>query len=191
MHALFWLAFVLARLIVRLRQKPMAQPVAAQPVTQGESVAPHSRLFVGFHAVAFGLMYYGIGRAILLGRVPDLFPSQRLVGTLIIAAGATLASWSVMHLASWRIRAKLDAGHQLATDGPFRFLRHPIYMSLNLLALGTALWVPSAIAWVALALMTLGGDLRARAEEPLLRKAFGKPYEDYCVRTRRFLPYVY
>ena len=191
MHALYWLAFVLARLIVRLRRKPIGQPIAAPLATQGESVGPYSRLVVAFHAVAFGLMYYGVGRSVLWGRVPDLFPLQRLAGALIIAAGAALASWAVMHFASWRVRARLDAGHQLATGGPFRFLRHPIYMSFNLLALGTALWVPSAIAWAALALMALGGDLRARVEEPLLRKAFGKSYEDYCSRTRRFLPWVY
>ncbi len=49
--------------------------------------------------------------------------------------------WALDYFRSWRFRAKLDEGHQLATGGPFRLLRHPIYMGLNLLALGSAFWV--------------------------------------------------
>jgi len=190
-HALFWLAFAFARLVAHLRQKSIVQPIATPPAAQEESIAPYSRLLVALHAVAFGFMYYAMGSAVLRGRVPELFSSQRFVGALIIATGIALASWAVAHFVSWRLRAKIDPGHQLATGGPFRFLRHPIYMSFNLLALGTAVWVPSAIAWAAFVLMALGGDLRARAEEPLLQKAFGQSYERYCARTRRFLPWVY
>ena len=50
---------------------------------------------------------------------------------------------------SWRFRATLDKGHQLATGGPFSLLRHPIYMGLNLLALGRAIWVPTLTLWIA------------------------------------------
>lgn len=64
-------------------------------------------------------------------------------------------------------------------------------MGLNLLALGTALWVPTAIVWAAFVLMTIGSDLRARAEETLLERAFDPSYREYCARTRRFLPGIY
>jgi len=64
-------------------------------------------------------------------------------------------------------------------------------MGLNLLALGTALWVPTAIVWAAFVLMAIGSDLRARAEEPLLRQAFDSAYREYCARTRRFVPGIY
>ena len=39
--------------------------------------------------------------------------------------------------------------------------------------------------------MVFGSDLRARAEEALLDKAFGSVYRDYRARTRRFLPGIY
>jgi len=61
----------------------------------------------------------------------------------------------------------------------------------NLLALGTALWVPTAIVWAAFVLMAIGSDLRARAEETLLRQAFDSSYREYCARTRRFVPGIY
>jgi protein-S-isoprenylcysteine O-methyltransferase Ste14 len=81
-----------------------------------------------------------------------------MVGSTVIASGAALVAWALVYFRSWRVRAKLEAGHQLATGGPFRTLRHPIYMGLNLLALGTALWVPTTLVWVACGLMAVGSD---------------------------------
>jgi protein-S-isoprenylcysteine O-methyltransferase Ste14 len=113
------------------------------------------------------------------------------VGAVVIAAGAALMSWARVWFASWRFRAKLDASHQLATGGPFRYLRHPIYMGLNLLALGSAVWDPTLVVWIAVVLMVVGSDLRGRAEERLLANAFGAAYADYLQRTSRFLPGIY
>ncbi len=99
--------------------------------------------------------------------------------------------WALVYFRSWRFRAAVDKGHELATGGPFRILRHPIYMGLNMLALGTALWVPTTILWAAFVLMAIGSDLRARAEETVLTQAFGPSYLEYCTRTRRFVPGIY
>ena len=80
---------------------------------------------------------------------------------------------------------------ELATGGPFEFVRHPIYLGLNLLALGTAVWVPTPIIWASLLLMFIGGDLRARTGQQLLARAFGANYSEYCENTSRFLPGIY
>ena len=124
-------------------------------------------------------------------RIPHLFVGQQLVATLVIAFGAWFACWALLHLGSWRFRAKLDEGHQLVTSGPFKFVRHPIYVALNLLALGTAIWLPTTILLISLALVVVCSDLRARVEERLLTQAFGSTYIEYCKRTSRFLPGVY
>jgi protein-S-isoprenylcysteine O-methyltransferase Ste14 len=143
------------------------------------------------HSIAFGVMYAGVGSAAIPGRVAAWFPGQRVVGTLIIAAGSALMCWSLVHFRSWRFRAALDQGHELATGGPFAIVRHPIYAGLNLLALGTAVWMPNLLTWLGFGLMVLGSDLRGRAEEALLRQAFGRRYAAYCARTRRLLPGIY
>jgi protein-S-isoprenylcysteine O-methyltransferase Ste14 len=188
-HALFWGAFGLTRLLVRRRaNRVRAEPEAASATPQ---TAPYSRTLLFIHALAFGGMYFGLGAAVLPNRVPLLFAGQRAVAALIIALGAWLACWALRYLGSWRLRARLDEGHLLATGGPFRFLRHPIYMGLNLLALGTAVWVPTPVLWASLLLMIIGGELRARAEEKLLTNFFGAAYSAYCRNTSRFLPGLY
>ena len=190
-HAGFWASFGVARALLHARAGGPEQGGGVAPVAPAGATARFSRTLVAVHMVAFGVMYFGIGNAVIAGRVPEYFPGQRLVGLGVISAGAALVCWALTCFQSWRFRAKLDSGHQLATGGPFQFLRHPIYMGLNLLAVGTALWVPTPTMWAAAGLMVFGSDLRGRAEEALLTTAFGAEYLTYCARTRRFVPGVY
>jgi protein-S-isoprenylcysteine O-methyltransferase Ste14 len=189
-HALFWGSFGFTRLLLRRSDRPVL-PEQGEPVAAESQTAPYSRALLAVHMLAFGAMYFGVGTAVLSNRVPDFFAGQRVVATLVIALGAWLMCWALQYFSSWRFRAKLDEGHQLATGGPFRFMRHPNYMGLNLLALGTAVWIPTAILWASLLLMLVGSDLRARAEEKLLTQVFGATYSDYCNHTSRFLPGIY
>ena len=187
-HAAFWISFGVTRVFVRT---PAERPAAGTPVADREQTAPFSRTLLTFHMTAFVVMYFGIGNAVLPDRVPTWFVGQGVVGAVVIALGATLLCWTLVVFRSWRFRAKLDRGHQLTTDGPFRVLRHPIYLGLDLLTLGTAIWVPTIVVWIAFALMALGGDLRARSEEALLGRAFGSTYAEYSRRTKRFIPGLY
>jgi protein-S-isoprenylcysteine O-methyltransferase Ste14 len=190
-HWAFWGAFGLTRVLLRLRDRKDDGATDISPVPQQETTAPYSRALLAFHALAFVVMYVGLGYAAISGRVPDWFPGQRVAGALVIAGGAVLVISALVSFRSWRFRATLDKSHQLATGGPFTIMRHPIYMGLNLLALGSALWVPTAMVWAAGVLMVIGSDLRARAEEALLTQAFGPAYREYCARTKRFVPGVY
>ncbi len=187
-HGVFWGAFGITRATLRGSDRA-AEPSA--PAPGSVQTAPYSRALLGFHMLGFGVMYFGLGQAVLGGQVPEAFPLQRIIGALVILAGAALMCWALLYFRSWRFRAKLEVGHELATDGPFRFVRHPIYLGLNLLALGTALWVPSVLELFAVALLTLGSDLRARAEERLLVQAFGERYRAYKEQTKRFVPGLY
>jgi protein-S-isoprenylcysteine O-methyltransferase Ste14 len=70
-------------------------------------------------------------------------------------------------------------------------VRHPIYLGLALLVVGEAIAFGS---WPALliALLAVVPTLawRARAEEKLLSRTFGKPYEVYRQRTKMIVPYL-
>jgi protein-S-isoprenylcysteine O-methyltransferase Ste14 len=191
-HAAFWGGFGVTRAVLRSRAgNARGTAASSAPVADEAKTAPHSRALVGLHMLAFGVMYFGLGDAVIPDRVPRWFVGQRFVSSAVVLLGGALAAWSLVYFRSWRFRAKVERGHELATGGPFRLLRHPIYMGLNLLALGTAIWVPTPALWASVALMVLGSDLRARSEEKLLRDAFGETYASYCGRTRRFVPGIY
>ena len=70
-------------------------------------------------------------------------------------------------------------------------MRHPIYLALDLLALGSALWLPTAWTAAGFLMMVVTGDIRARGEEKLLIAAFGDSYRRYRAGVRRFIPGLY
>jgi protein-S-isoprenylcysteine O-methyltransferase Ste14 len=189
-HGAFWTAFLLTRLALRSADREPAAG-AKGAVAVATAAAPYSRALLILHTFAFFLLYYGIGNAVFRSHGPISTAPQRIAAMTIIVVGTACTVAALAHFRSWRFRAKLDEGHQLATNGPFRFVRHPIYLGLDLLALGSAVWLPTAYVWAAFVLMAVGGDLRARAEEQLLDRAFGSTYRAYQSRTKRFVPWVY
>jgi protein-S-isoprenylcysteine O-methyltransferase Ste14 len=190
-HGVFWGAFVITRLIARASLRERQDGAADVQRVEKEDSSPHSRLLVGVHAVGFFILYMGVGDAVFGGHPAVLFESQVLAGATLLGCGLVLSCWALFYFRSWRLRASLSVGHELATGGPFRFLRHPIYMALNLFALGTALWIPTLTVWLGFVCIVVGSDLRARAEETLLHRNFSEQYAQYCSRTRRFVPLVY
>ena len=189
-HFAFWSAFILGRILVRSSNRRAGGVAPSASIAREKTTAPYSRVVLAVHMVAFALLYTGVA-LVAFNHVSVWYAGQRLLGFVVIAVGALLVISALLYFRSWRFRAELAAGHELATGGPYGFLRHPLYMGFNLLALGTALWMPATLVWMGFVLIVIGSDLRARAEERILRKAFGSVYLEYCTRVRRFIPGIY
>lgn len=115
-----------------------------------------------------------------------------LSGCVLALAGATIVLRSRAALgAAWSLVPKADQATGLVTTGPYRRVRHPIYLGLTLLALGEALAFGS---WPALVIVLCAivptFTWRARAEEELLRRTFGERYDLYRRQTRMTIPYL-
>jgi len=89
----------------------------------------------------------------------------------------------------WALGFVEKKGRKLAMNGPYAFVRNPLYVGNFFLGLGIAVIVWN---WIILALFLVGflgiytGTIRG--EEKHLREMFGKPYEDYCANVPSFLP---
>ena len=78
--------------------------------------------------------------------------------------------------------------HDLVVDGPYRWIRHPLYtlggLFWSCLGVTTALW-PVAIGFLSIVLLLA---LRVSREERELEERFGDSYRQYKLRTGRFFP---
>ena len=194
-HVAFYSLFLLRKLggSAALDASPGPAPPATPAASDASaSSAPHARGLIAMHMAANAVLYFGLGQA-LLSRHPSrmLFPPQPVLGGVVIVGAGGLLVSALRVFRSWRLLARIEKGHQLCTIGPFRFVRHPIYVAMDLLALGTFLWVPSAIVLAGAALVVAAGDRRARGEERLLADVFGDEYRAYCARVARTIPGVY
>lgn len=115
-----------------------------------------------------------------------------LSGCLLALAGAALVLRSRAEVGpAWSFVPKADQGTGLVTTGPYRLVRHPIYLGLALLAMGEALAFGS---WPALMIVLCGivptFAWRARAEEKLLSRTFGERYAVYRQRAKMIIPHL-
>ena len=115
-----------------------------------------------------------------------------VTGCLLAVAGAAVVLRSRAELGfAWSFVPMADEGTGLVTTGPYRLVRHPIYVGLLMLAMGEALAFNSWPAFVIL----LSGIVptlvwRACAEEKLLSRTFGERYAHYRKQTKMMIPYL-
>lgn len=115
-----------------------------------------------------------------------------LCGCLLALAGAALVLWSRAELgAAWSLVPTAEQGTGLVTTGPYRLIRHPIYLGLSLLAMGEALafssWPAVLVVFSAIVPTFVW---RAYAEERLLADTFGERYAHYRKLTKMMIPYL-
>jgi protein-S-isoprenylcysteine O-methyltransferase Ste14 len=115
-----------------------------------------------------------------------------IVATALAVAAALVGGWTLMHnrLGNFNIRPEPRATGQLVVSGPYRYVRHPMYVAVLLFAAALAL-VYCTAAKVAL-LLALVGVLAAKAalEERALRLRYPE-YDAYAQRVARFIPGVW
>lgn len=110
----------------------------------------------------------------------------------LLATALVLGVWTLgfNRWGNFNVRPELRTGARLVTGGPYRWIRHPMYVSVLLGA--AALVVADPRLWRVLLLAALLAVLvlKAAREEVYLRAAFPQ-YADYASRTWRFVPFVY
>ena len=105
------------------------------------------------------------------------------ISIALIAFGA--GTWLAGRMALGSAHATVPKAKALVTDGVYCQVRHPMYIGLQLMFWGLCLWFGSLIGFVASFVIVLPlSTWRARAEERVLERAFGKKYSDYKSRTK-------
>jgi protein-S-isoprenylcysteine O-methyltransferase Ste14 len=104
-------------------------------------------------------------------------------GLVVALIGESIRFWAAGHL---------EKGREVTRSGPYRFVRHPLYVGSTIIAAGVALASHSiVVAFVIAAYMAFTIAAAIQTEEADLRRAFGSTYDDYRASrapamTRRF-----
>jgi len=115
------------------------------------------------------------------------------VGGAIYVASAAVIGWVMVvnPYAESSVRIQNDRGHAAVSSGPYRFVRHPMYVGV--IVMGIAM----PLVWGSLWALLLGGVtammfvVRTALEDLTLRREL-PGYEEYAARTRyRLIPGVW
>jgi protein-S-isoprenylcysteine O-methyltransferase Ste14 len=113
-------------------------------------------------------------------------------GLLMLAAGVAVAVWARCTLGrNWSGTVTVKEGHELIRSGPYRFVRHPIYSSLLLAILGTAIAIGEWRALVAFVAIIAAFVIKIRTEERFMRETFAGEYARYRAEVPALIPFIF
>jgi protein-S-isoprenylcysteine O-methyltransferase Ste14 len=148
-------------------------------------------------AVAYFCVWFFALQPKQLSPMPSGSPVVEWSLTLLIVSIAVASAWLVNASArrlgkQWALAARLLEGHTLIQDGPYRFVRNPIYTGMFGMLVATGLAVtPKIPLLLAIGLFAAGTWIRIRSEERLLRLAFGSEFEEYARNVPAVIPGIY
>jgi protein-S-isoprenylcysteine O-methyltransferase Ste14 len=108
-------------------------------------------------------------------------PRSVVLGGAIAIIGEALRVWAAGHL---------EKGREVTSSGPYRFVRHPLYVGSTLMGIGLAIAAASLVVAVLVSVYLVTFVTAAvRTEEAFLRSRFGDAYDRYAsghVASRHF-----
>jgi protein-S-isoprenylcysteine O-methyltransferase Ste14 len=111
-------------------------------------------------------------------------------GVVLLALGAFTGLWALAsnRPGNFNIRPEPKEGGRLVTHGPYRWVRHPMYLAVLLFS---AAFATAGDAWQWAALAALAAVLFAKARREERGMALAHPgYADYRARTRAIVPFI-
>ncbi len=141
----------------------------------------HYRVMVAFHAL------FIVSCAVEATFFPHIFPPMvawLALGAEIVAQA--LRYWAVVTLGDrWNTRIIVSPDRAPATDGPYRFMRHPNYLAV-VIEIAAVPMIGGAV-FTAIA-FTVGNALILAVRIPAEERAMGGRYADAFGSRRRFFP---
>ncbi len=138
-----------------------------------------------------------VGVVILLVRVGafrdhdlNTNPWLTVLGLALFALGLGFAIWARVHIGrNWGGPMTQKDEPELVTSGPYRLVRHPIYLGILVAGVGTAV----ALSWPWLTAVALAGIYfvySAVVEERYMTAQFPDTYPEYKRSSKMFVPFV-
>lgn len=121
----------------------------------------------------------GIGRA---------FDLLLVAATLLAALAAWLRTWGAAYIGSGIVKDSAMHGAAVVADGPYRFVRNPLYLGTFLHTLALALLMPPSGAVFTVVLIGVFQMRLILAEEPFLEEKLGASYVAYKALVPRIVP---
>jgi protein-S-isoprenylcysteine O-methyltransferase Ste14 len=111
-----------------------------------------------------------------------------VVSALIAAAGAALRVWGTAYLGTGTVNSLDMKSVGVVAEGPYRYVRNPLYLGLWSMVAGMAFIMPVTGALFAMVLITIFLMRLILGEEAYLSARMGEPYKLYTSAVPRLVP---
>jgi len=123
-------------------------------------------------------------------RLHILEPGIIYLGFILFAISCIYRGWGLRAIGKYfNPRIAIYEGHQLVTSGPYRKIRHPLYLGVFISLIAIDMVFSSWGALLITFLFTLPTLIhRIRLEEEFLLKNFGDDFKEYVQNSKKLIP---
>jgi protein-S-isoprenylcysteine O-methyltransferase Ste14 len=125
---------------------------------------------------------------------PGILSDQHMVqailafGAALAVLGTLLRTWAAAYLPSEVVHDSQIHGEKLVADGPYRYVRNPLYLGGVLFAVGFALTASRLGFLLIVSALTLFYHRLIAREESLFRETQGESYRQFLAIVPRLMP---
>jgi protein-S-isoprenylcysteine O-methyltransferase Ste14 len=136
-----------------------------------------------------------------ISKIPRLFYSPVLsffspynqylqgVGAIALLWSLLVMTWATSFLVRY-VYGRPPNQRPLIKTGPYKYVRHPVYLSFMLFGIGTVLVSLNFLMLVTLSYLAFMAYVYQAEEEKELPQKYGEEYEEYMKSTRGFIPRI-
>ncbi|MGI6469508.1 MAG: isoprenylcysteine carboxylmethyltransferase family protein [Syntrophomonadaceae bacterium] len=123
-------------------------------------------------------------------RLYSLEPGIIYLGFVLFAISGIYRGWGLLAIGKYfNPRISIYEDHQLVTSGPYRKIRHPLYLGVLISLIATDMVFSSWGALLITVFFTLPILIyRIKLEEEFLLKHFGDDYKEYMQHSKKLIP---
>ena len=115
-----------------------------------------------------------------------------LFGTILCVIGILIMVWAREYLGkNWSGNVIIQQGHSLSRNGPYRYVRHPIYSGGLLAMFASAIVVGQIFGFIWILFSAFGLIMKIKQEENLLTKQFPNEYPLYKKHVKKLIPFIW
>jgi protein-S-isoprenylcysteine O-methyltransferase Ste14 len=142
-------------------------------------LGPHVSLleWLAVRATRLGLLRFSVAVPLVI-----------CLAALLAAIGAVLRIWGTSFLGSGTVHSLNMRAGTVVADGPYRYLRNPLYLGLWFMVAALAFLMPPTGALFAMVLITVFQIRLIFGEESFLERQIGEPYLAYMRTVPRLVP---
>ena len=179
-YALFFLDNIIRELLRRINKAPYLSTYTAERYS---SVFTVVYLFVVLLIPVIRI--FGIGNYVNI--------ALQTSGIFIQIVGLVVRVWSLQTLGRFYTgQLTITTNHRTITSGPYRYIRHPGYLSVLIQSIGFGLATGNLVCMgIIILLYFCVYTYRIHMEEKMLIDHFGEEYRMYSKRTSHVIPFIW
>lgn len=117
----------------------------------------------------------------------------RWIGTIGFGLATILFWWVHKTLGkNWSPLLEIRKDHKLITEGPYKYVRHPMYTVIWIWVLFQGIILSNwAVIIIGILTWSILYFIRLPEEEKMMMEKFGEEYKNYMKKTKKIIPWVY